>query len=123
MNKAVKKILSLVILTAVLLCSVTMAAPDGGLSLALSAYAAPVTGKCGELTWELSDSGTLDISGTGAIPDYEAGKAPWYQYRNSIKSIWLRYGVTTVGKYAFYGCSELTYATFETSVKNFHNSW
>lgn len=121
MNKSLKKILSLLVLTAVLFCSVTAAAPEKGLSLAMTVYASPVSGKCGVLTWKLDDNGLLDISGEGAIPDYNEGDAPWYKYRNSIKSVWLRSGVTTVGRYAFSGCSELSYTTFATSVKDFHN--
>ena len=48
----------------------------------ITAFAADVidSGTCGEeLTWELTDDGTLTISGIGAMPDYtNSEKAPWY---------------------------------------------
>ena len=37
------------------------------------------------LYWELSDDGTLTISGKGAMPNFKYRKSPWYNYNNSIK--------------------------------------
>ena len=64
------------------------------------------TGTCGEnLTWTLDDTGCLTISGTGAMTDYTGSSAmPWYALRESILSIVVASGVTSVGNYAFYNC-------------------
>ena len=59
-------------------------------------------GTCGEqLTWKLED-GTLTISGTGAMEDYEEGSAPWYAQRDQIQTVVIEAGVTSIGSYAFY---------------------
>jgi len=66
------------------------------------------SGMCGEnLTWELNDSGTLTISGTGAMYDYAAGAAPWYDQRDQIINVVVSEGVTTIGEYAFYDLSNV----------------
>ena len=38
-----------------------------------------------EITWTLSENGTLTISGTD-MPDYGSGKAPWYSQRYQISN-------------------------------------
>ncbi len=61
------------------------------------------SGTCGEnLTWTLDDTGTLTISGTGEMTDYNYGSdAPWYRHLASIKTIVIDDGVTGIGDYAF----------------------
>ena len=68
----------------------------------------PVTGgSCGDnLTWKLDDSGTLTITGTGAMYDYEAffgddshTTAPWYGL--PIEKLVLEEGITYIGRSAF----------------------
>ena len=68
----------------------------------------PDANKCGEhITWTLSESGELVLSGRGEMYDYspkDLEYAPWYEVRNSIKSILISDGITHVGAYAFYKC-------------------
>ena len=60
------------------------------------------SGTCGtNLTWTLYDTGKLVISGTGAMPNYDAGKAPWYTNRLKITSAVIGDGVTSIGDWAF----------------------
>ena len=76
---------------------------------------------CAEITWSLSDDGTLTISGTD-MPDYkyniEDGSytAPWYTQRDKIKNVVIKNGVTKIGYMAFFGCSGLTSVTIPASV-------
>ena len=76
---------------------------------------------CAEITWNLSDDGTLTISGTD-MPDYkyniEDGSytAPWYTQRDKIKNVVIKNGVTKIGYMAFLGCSGLTSVTIPASV-------
>ena len=59
------------------------------------------SGTCGEnLTWELKN-GTLTISGTGAMYDYEYMETPWWDYLEDIRQIVVQDGVTRIGKNAF----------------------
>ena len=63
------------------------------------------------LTWTL-ENGVLTISGQGAMPDWGAAdQTPWYASKDSITSLVVEEGVTSVGKSAFYGCSNVTSVT------------
>ncbi|MCF0135503.1 MAG: leucine-rich repeat domain-containing protein, partial [Lachnospiraceae bacterium] len=75
---------------------------------------APKNGTCGEnLAWELHDDGTLVISGTGEMSPYSSNwnnaaqkqitSAPWGYHWDSIESITLSEGLTSIGRYAFFG--------------------
>ncbi len=45
-------------------------------------------GECGDdLIWTLDDQGTLTISGTGEMNDYERGDAPWFDKRDLVKRV------------------------------------
>ena len=70
------------------------------------------SGNCGaegdNLTWTL-DGGTLTISGSGAMAEYENYNArPWVAYKNDIQKVVIRGEVTTIGKHAFEDCSQLS---------------
>ena len=68
------------------------------------------SGTCGEdLIWELTEAGTLTISGSGAMTNYSSSqKAPWDSHKSSIKTLVLEDGITSIGNSAFSGCSNLT---------------
>ena len=76
------------------------------------------SGKYGDnLNWDLTDDGTLTITGTGKM-DSEGyvGSAPWYAYRDTIKKVVVADGITSVGDYAFHRCSALTDITLPNTV-------
>ena len=63
---------------------------------------------CGyNLVWSLNRSGTLTISGTGDMWNFQAGSAPWHESAGSVSSLRILSGVTGIGNYAFYGCTGL----------------
>ena len=70
-----------------------------------------------EIKWEISNDGTLTISGTD-MPDYNTSnkRTPWYSRREEIKKVVIEDGVTNIGKYAFYVCTNLTSITIPNSV-------
>ncbi|MDR2120662.1 MAG: leucine-rich repeat protein, partial [Tannerella sp.] len=73
-------------------------------------------GTTGTLTWSITD-GTLTVGGTGAMPDYYySGGSPWWAYKNSITSVIIEDGVTTIGSTAFEGCISLTSVNIGSSV-------
>ncbi|MBQ7950589.1 MAG: leucine-rich repeat domain-containing protein [Clostridia bacterium] len=76
-------------------------------------------GTCGEqVIWQLDSAGTLTISGTGAMADYELRKAPWYSLRNNIQKVVICDGVTAVGVGAFFECSNVTDVTFGNDLES-----
>ena len=82
---------------------------------------AATSGTCGEnLTWTLDKTtGVLEISGTGEMYNYEQYKSPLNN--GSIKSITIGNGVTSIGDYAFCGCTSLTSVTIPDSVTSIGN--
>lgn len=83
------------------------------LALCIGASAAGTSGKCGPSAYWSFDSstGTLTISGSGAMNDYEYGDYPWMDYRNSIQTIVIGDQITQIGRYAFTGtaCSTIKF--------------
>ncbi|MGN0606413.1 MAG: leucine-rich repeat protein [Oscillospiraceae bacterium] len=78
------------------------------------------SGSCGENCTYTFDSatGTLTISGSGDMYNYDndSNKAPWYDYCLHIKSVIIENGVTSIGEWSFYNCSNLTEITIPDSV-------
>ena len=88
------------------------------------------SGKCGEnLTWQYDEiTKTLTISGTGDMYSYNmtAGTgvtslmiAPWRadeSIKNNLEKVVVENGVTSIGSYAFYGCSSLKEVVLPESV-------
>ena len=81
------------------------------------------SGTCGtNITWVLDETGTLTITGTGAMTNYNMddygtpSPAPWLDYFSSIKSVVISEGITTVGNYAFYKCSKITSVSIPTTI-------
>ena len=74
---------------------------------------------CGQnLIWSLDkSSGTLTITGTGAMYTYNsASDLPWYSERGHIKAVVFGSNVTSIGNYAFGGCTSLVSITIPDSV-------
>lgn len=63
------------------------------------------SGNCGakgdNLTWTLDDNGLLTISGTGEMASRCTWSASGVDYSNSIKYVWIKNGVTSIGANAF----------------------
>ena len=69
-----------------------------------------------EITWTLSDDGTLTISGTDMPDYYEDIYVPWFLRRDKIKKVLIENEVTSIGNYAFNYCRNLTSITIPNSV-------
>ena len=68
------------------------------------------TGECGEhAKWDLKDDGTLIIYGYGDMNNYtqaygsDIKNAPWYGEK--VSKVFIEYGITSVGDFAFNQCS------------------
>ena len=80
-------------------------------------------GTCGDnLFWQLYSEGSLFLRGTGPMTDYSSeSPSPWSMYSSQIGWIVIEEGVTTVGDYAFAGCSSMTEAVIPDSVTSVGN--
>ena len=77
----------------------------------LNVSAEVYSGTCGtNLTWTLDTAtGVLKIDGTGDMKNYVLpSQIPWRKYIEEIKSVEIGNDVTSIGKGAFYNCSEIT---------------
>ena len=88
------------------------------------AAATVASGKCGDSAkWKLDAEGTLTISGTGKTWDFIDedwnANAPWYDVslRLRIKKVVVEKGITYVGTWAFYDCSEMTSVSLPTTLE------
>lgn len=83
------------------------------------------SGSCGDgLTWYFS-VGTLTVSGSGDMADYNEGNtAPWYHLRAEINRVVLPDGLSSVGDLAFYNCTSLTAVSLPNSLRSIgHNAF
>ena len=103
-----------------LICAVMLLAV---LILAAPARAEELSGTCGDdLTWSMDQStGTLTISGQGAMEDYpfsalDKYMAPWYVHRDKITTVVMEPGITYIGDYAFLSLQRLVSVTIPDTV-------
>ena len=82
------------------------------------------TSSCGTSTKSIFDSCiyTLFISGQGAMFDYTTDLAPWFLYKNSIKSVIIEGEVTSVGNNCFSECTGLTSVIISSYVESIGDS-
>ena len=100
-----------------LLLSVMMIVTAFG-AFSLSASAAEVaSGTSGDVNWSLTDDGTLTFSGEGEIGNDQS----WMDHVDSITSIVIEEGITSISNYAFYECSSLESVTLPASVATIGN--
>ena len=88
------------------------------LLFALFSFSAIYAEEDNGINWNLSEDGTLTISGTGDMPDYGDNDAPWYKDRKKIKEVVIEKGVTSIGMAAFFWCVNLTSITIPNSVRS-----
>ena len=78
------------------------------------------SGHASDVTWELTGTSpnyTLNISGTGAMTEYDCEARPWYSQRTEITSVIIGNGVTGISQYAFDGCSNLASLTIGNNLE------
>ena len=118
MKKCFKKTLSFILVLTIILSLFS------GLSINTYADDLPSSGSCGEnVTYTFdSETGTLTISGSGAMFDYLYAYPPFYIFRDDIVHLEVLDGVTSIGSAAFQSCSGLTSVALSDSVTSIGNN-
>ena len=90
------------------------------------------TGTCGvgddgsNLTWTLTDDGTLTISGIGDMANYEeldnSTSSPFWAMRALIRTVVIEKGVASIGELAFAGCMSMTSVVLPDGMTNIGES-
>ena len=76
-----------------------------------------LSGVCGvDATWAIVD-GTLTISGTGAVDDYEQDAAPWYGAMGKIEKVVINEGITRLGANVFNNSETIKEVVFPNSLE------
>ncbi len=83
-------------------------------------------GICGDsLFWCIDDNGILTIYGNGKmenycyyLEDYFYHPTPWDEFSSSIEKCIIENGVTSIGIFSFYDCTNLTSVTIPDTVTN-----
>ncbi len=106
-------------------CCVEEYATENSKTFQVCSTTAPIDGgNFGDsLSWSFYPyTGTLEITGTGAMPDYankhvtSGTRAPWIDYRDRIQKITIANGVTRIGTFAFTHCYYFTEIDLPDSV-------
>lgn len=108
-----------------LLCAACLAFTGAAAAMPAPAAvsAASIGGECGKnLSWEFDGyTGTLTISGTGAMDQFLKDDCPWLSVRDSITKLDLESGLTKLGQDAFYALTNLTSVVIPDTVTDLGN--
>lgn len=84
-------------------------------SLCLPVLATEVQSFGNGFTWSL-DGSTLTVSGSGNMPDFTEGGAPWAAHKNQISRVVFTGGITYVGAYSFKDYDGITSVDFGSAM-------
>ena len=130
MRKILQDALTLIVCF-VLLCFAPAAWADNQNADSVEDGAIIGSGEWGDLDWVLDSNGSLTISGSGSMQDFQSiyyasadGNGyrkviqdAWLQYRDSINTVNIESGVVNIGAYAFYECNHLQTISIPSSIK------
>ena len=94
------------------------------LALGCGAALADIGGSCGaHVTWSLNTTtGVLTVSGTGAVNDYSySSNLSPLKGDSRVKSLVVEQGVTTIGNYFLYQCTNLTSVSLPDGLQSIGN--
>ncbi len=95
--------------------------PNSGHTVLYLYYATKLgTWTSGDCTVVLYSDGDMSVTGSGDMKDCSSfASIGWYMYRETVVNVTVSSGVTSIGGYAFYGCSNLDSITVPDTVDYF----
>lgn len=85
--------------------------------LATTLWSIPASAEEATWTWSIDENGTLTVSGTGEVyVGYNYSYQPWYSVRDSISSIVVEEGITSIKEWCFSGLPYVTSVSFPESL-------
>ena len=95
----------------------TMPAEDLTIDVIYYENAKQSSGQCNDsISWTLYEDGSLILRGSGDMPDYVSGGAPWAADADQVTAVYLDSRITSVGDYAFQNCSSAIFVDYGYSV-------
>lgn len=80
-------------------------------------------GKCGNLHWQYSTYlCQLKITGSGAMHSHTSASCCWSDIAADVQKVEIGEGITSIGDYAFYNCTDLWSVTIPDGVTSIGNS-
>ncbi len=82
-----------------------------------------IGGTFGAVTWGYDGNGTLVLSGSGTVPDFAQGEAPWYARKDKITSIVFgsESNFDNIGANSFYGLDKVESVKFCANIGTIGN--
>lgn len=123
MKKLISALLALLLLGSIIPAAIAQEATGGGETpkLVITEPDKSTSGTCGDnAKWSIdTQTGVLTISGSGPMTSWNnSNGAPWLSYwRNTVRSVKISEGITSIGGYAFYGCKNLTSVSLPSTVE------
>jgi hypothetical protein len=67
--------------------------------------------------WTLTDTGVLNVTGSGNMPKFNVNSTPWYGYRGAIRTVVIGDGITSVGRCSFHTCRAIVSVTLPETIE------
>ncbi len=96
--------------------TVTATTEDGGYTDSCEIKVGYPRGTVGNLQWYVSEDGCLYIEGKGEMSTHSSSTIPWANAKELFDRVIIGDGVTKIGNYAFYECSNIKEISIPESV-------
>ena len=96
--------------------TVTATTEDGGYADSCEIKVGYPRGTVGNLQWYVSEDGCLYIEGKGEMSTHSSSTIPWANAKELFDRVIIGDGVTKIGNYAFYECSNIKEISIPESV-------
>ena len=111
-----KKLISAILILALLAGLATQAS---AIEIVIGPVEHPIGEEGSDLSWDLTEDGTLTISGTGDMLHTNANSTmPWFDTPETIRRVIIEEGVTSITPYCFWHCENLESAQLADTIRS-----